>query len=241
MKWYNNFFATPIIGIKFQKRAKDIPLIEKIVCEHCEDGEWALSTAQGHKWVADNRDLAIHFEPGHVFVNRKYACKIEGKIGEMPKLIVPEPQSYETLVGEITSRIQDLWQTLCKYQEKLPGVMLIGLILKVDMPLDAIPPGIASLIEYLNKPWPNGLEAFNGSFMTNILEENEHVYRCHHNFQMQNSEAGHFLKMSLDYQKSFTSPVELDSSRLQTHLSKLIISGQEYFNKLGKEGIGDGI
>lgn len=239
MSWYNNFLATPFIGIEYASLRNEINAIESFMLNL--DNDFSIKRVSLSRWMAEKRGMQINLTPGDFVFVSKYVCDINGLPGKLPNVVMPETKTYEELLEKLINLCSETWEFLDNstrtYKNK--PVNRIGIVLNTQIPIEDIPPGIENLIQSQNELWGQKLDSFDFTFITKLSDDDSSVLKCHHIAKkvIDKKNGSESIEFSLDYQEYFKDRKTFTSSALKKQLNYLQKKAVLYFENFGKRGI----
>ncbi|MFP4308261.1 MAG: hypothetical protein ACLFQQ_13685 [Desulfococcaceae bacterium] len=117
----------------------------------------------------------------------------------------------------------------------------IGFVSSISLNSENLPPGIGEVMDYLRKPWDNGLLAFEGRFTSKLNRSNEDPFleQCHHHFKFTEDsleEVGY--QITLDWQRVFDKPKMFSKRNITKQIQNCKAKYLDYIEKFGEGNFG---
>lgn len=217
--WLNKVLAVPLIGVQLAEHDFDspharlkswTPSLGEITEMEIQTNQVRINTSKGMIISGDTRDISVRF-----LYSRK---EVPGEYGLEQFEYEREFTQYETLLEEQAELIVKIVPS--------KGVQRIGVLAHCEMTLDSIPPGV---VKYLERFGPKGkVINIESKICLEIDREDDHTDRCHHIVSHPGVE-NKKVKLVLDYQRVFDTPVRLSPK----NLASVIDRATAYFEEFG--------
>jgi hypothetical protein len=242
--WCDKLAATPAFGFKldthFASGASILsalspildPLIDdevqKFTLDQNAPFEISFTTEDGFKYGANHNRVHV------TFVYRMKTRIVSGSPPVMEMLSRPAP--YSELLPIVTNKAIEA--TLHVPSPKARKVRRVGVVAAVAVDAEDLPPGIASFLKYMGRPWGDMVDGFQIQITSQLAQDRELSDRCVHTLT-RSEIPGEPTFVTFDWQRTFTEGQLLTKQSLTALSEKAKVAALEYFEELAEGNIFD--
>jgi hypothetical protein len=245
MIWLDGVLAVPAVGIRILPKLSEWEKFEtfvyhfldnlqtkrKLDCEIKVEKPWALIISVksvGYSFRINSENLIADFT---------YQIGSEEQAGKFPAQRIPATRAYSDLLNEELEYIKEILSVAKNVREV--KFRRIGVVAKLILDKESIPPGISKWISHLGKPW-DGLLAAETLLTAKLHEEGGYSDKCLHflKFSEETPETG--FQFVLDWQRYFKEPITLDERDTFEKVKICRDEALSYFKRLGEGGLNYG-
>ncbi|MBU1247628.1 MAG: hypothetical protein KKB70_02930, partial [Proteobacteria bacterium] len=111
-----------------------------------------------------------------------------------------------------------------------------GLVARVTLASDSLPPGVDALKSQLAGSWNHPLLKLDSTATIRLAENDHWTELCHHKMTYENSVQAKQIRLNLDWQRMFKMPIELTSAETEEFLQIHLTAGLKYFERVADGG-----
>lgn len=236
MLWLDNILAVPAIGIRIKVEISElvnfrdniIPFFDFLNKKY-EKIEVKQKKLFGFSVEAPN--LSYTILPDNIIADYEYNVLQQEVSGSFPKTLTPELKSYTELLALIFDDIKYVIDIVGKLKHITYD--RIGIVAKVNLSQDSLPPGIISWIKYLSRPWGMDIIKCETLLLVKLNESIISSDQCHHliNFNETTPEKGYEFK--LDWQRIFKEPRPINFGKIIVDIEACKTEAINYFENFG--------
>lgn len=207
MSWCDKLFSVPSAGFELDAHFASgdalldsvSPIINrlsnkssKITIEKHESFALEFSFEDGFKYGFDHR---------RAYVNFQHKMRFRSVSGGLPVgELISTAQPYTTLLPAILDRLVEATLHLPRQRER--SFSRVGIVSTTDVNEEDLPPGIARMLQYFQRPWVKISGAFSIN-ITGIIDDNDRFMdRCVHQIKI-NEEEDVPMSIKLDWQRLY--------------------------------------
>jgi hypothetical protein len=188
-----------------------------------DDFNFEVSSEDGFKYGADANRVHVGF------IHRPKIKNISGGGPIMEMLSTTRP--FTKLLPDVISKLIDATLLLPDVQDR--KLKRCGIASTTPVDQADLPPGIASLIEYIGRPWRGLTNGFTIQFTANVSEQPFWKDRCIHT--LVRPEVGEdLMTLVFDFQRAFDQPRRTDRATLTAAAQEVEIEALKYFEALAE-------
>lgn len=236
MSWCDKLASTPTVGIFLEANFTPAAAIlnslsDKLTSYTLEDGDdFSVVTDDAFKLdIQLQRGFALHFEPTAANVTFRHRMKFRQTSAALPIAeLISKPDPYTHLLGEAANLLFDVAVLLPGANKR--KVTQVGVVSTTHVDLKDAPPGFVKFADYVSRPFPKGLQAFNTSLTVVTSEDGKGLDRCIQTFVRRQGDE--LCTIALDYQRHFNDPFYLRAGRLSQEFDSVRTSALRYMEDL---------
>ena len=237
MSWCDKLASTPAVGFGLDWHfapASDIldtlsPMLDKLVArdqptftvERPEQFSVSVTTLDGFQYGVDPNKVHVSF---HHRMKPKF---ISGGPPVMEMLSRPLP--YTSLLPEVSKKLVDITMNIPGPRNRF--INRVGIVSTTVVSPNEIPPGISRFIDYMSRPWPNGLRGYNFNIASEIQNSTHWTDQCIHNISRP-EDPEELITLQFDWQRIFHNGRARNKDVLTEILSEAQKNALKYFEEL---------
>jgi hypothetical protein len=188
-----------------------------------QQGGLSFTTKDGFVYAADHTRISVMFQ------HRMRAMPVSGGHPRMEMLSKPLP--YTELLVEVSSRLIQAARLLPNLNDR--KIFQVGIVTATRVAPEDVPPGITGFIEYLGRPWSDGISSFGVEVTSDFEKADNWSDRCVHKLiRPENTEE--LMSLNFDYQRKFMVGQPTSEAQMKTLLNKCSEDALEYFERLAE-------
>lgn len=231
--WLDAVPALPAIGIQLQLPwAVSLRWANLLAAEIDEWGTaFQVQSGPTNLIVETDDGLRTKLVPNNVIVEGALRLRSAEEAGSFYPIIErSEVRPFEQLLDAAAVRTGAVLRVLAA-QGPL-HVERIGVMASMRFREETLPPGLASIIAHLEKPWNSRLEKCETTLLANLHEQEGTVERCHHHVSFDRTKPGPLsFQVVLDWQRAFDTPVAFSERAVKPEIESAVKKAQAYFER----------
>lgn len=241
MSWTDKVLATPVIGFSivpdFHLAANYKNLISPLLNQLRQDGI-VFTVKDQVNWgfeIICNTGFEYRFDAGNIIVEFKYPVEQKREPGQLPSVTIQELTQFSELLDQCVNKAKNVVDIIIENYSI--QVIRIGVMARMALDFEHLPPGIQNTYNYLSSPWKNGLVKCETVLLSNIDLSDEKTDRCHHHIKVDTSEKNPQMEFILDWQRVFATYVTFKTMKqVNNYIDSSVVQALEYYNYFGQEG-----
>ena len=242
MSWLDSVLATPVIGLQLSpsfSSALSYPthlagfLDDLIQSEQTIN--FGLVQPAGIQVTLVNTGYVLKFDMNNAVADFQYQLKGEQTPGELPAFGSVDLVAYSAIVKRQVSLLSQAIIALAGQGSPLK-CNRFGLVARVAMASDSLPPGVEALKSQLSGSWNHSLIKLDSNATIRLAENDYWTELCHHKMTYENSVQAKQIGLNLDWQRMFKMPIELTSAVTDEFLKLHLTAGLDYFERVADGG-----
>lgn len=239
MSWCDKLASTPAVGFRFSPHHQSAdsilhaisPLLDKwakpleqgFTIERHESFGIHLLTDDGFQYVVDARRMFVEF---------KHRLRIKPQSGGPPIAeMLSKPRQFTSMLPEVSSRLIEAFSLINGPRSQM--LERVGIVTTTPIEGNEAPPGVIRLIQYLTKPWSDGLDNYQITISSNLKKTEEYVERCIHTI-IRPEDPDQLMTIKFDWQRVFTNPIVATEEILKKQVASAEVDALKYFEELGE-------
>ncbi|WP_125469936.1 hypothetical protein [Caulobacter vibrioides] len=243
MSWCDKLASTPTVGLRFTPLVTPsealIASLSPILSDLFRDDKpefnieaqdplsLTLITNDGYRYGIDATKVFVSFHHRHRLVPVS---------GDLPRLeLLSEAKPYTALLNDAVERIKRATILLPNLNKR--KINRIGIISSTGVDECDLPPGIARILEYVKRPFPQGISQMNFQ-VTNIIDKNkDYTDKCIYQIiKPLDTAEDQIMTLSFDWQREFHNERPVTEKSLDAICEEGRHCALEYFEHIG-EGV----
>ncbi|WP_141245445.1 hypothetical protein [Mesorhizobium sp. WSM3864] len=184
--------------------------------------------------IRHNNGFTYAVESNRVSIAYQHRVKFRNISGGRPVAeLISSPLPFSGLLDAAIDDIIEL--TLLLPIAKSSSINRVGIVSSTHADEDDMPPGVRKLIDFLAKPWPGALSAYQVSIVGNLPSSKEYEDRCIYGITKPDDDSD-IPNYKFDWQRGYVTSFPINKDTLQKEFQRNRKAAIEYFEKLA---IGD--
>ena len=204
--------------------------------------KWATLNKADFSIVSqDSFALGIQRENGFLYqfdtskssVTFQHQMRLRQTSGGLPIAeFVAEPLPFTALLEDAANQLLDISLMLAGSTGGR-SVKRIGIVSTTVVSEDDLPPGIRRFIEYVSRPWGDGVEGYNFTIIANLRQTGVYTTRCIHTITKPD-DPQELMTLRFDWQKTFEKPIPMVQDALSKEIVTAKNSALEYLEEVAE-------
>jgi len=242
MSWLDSVLATPVIGLKLSPSfgsALSYPTHLSGFLDDLLQSEqtvnFGLVQPAGVQVTLVNTGYILKIDINNAVADFQYPLKGEQTPGELPAFGSVDLIAYTAIAEKQVALLSQAIVALADQGHPLK-CNRFGLVARVAMASDSLPPGVEALKSQLSGSWNHPLIKLDSNATIRLAENDHWTELCHHKMSFENSVQGKQVGLNLDWQRMFKIPIELTSATAGEFLQFHLTAGLDYFERVADGG-----
>ncbi len=240
MNWLDGVMAVPTIGIRLDPNYKEMSdfrqhlesFIEQIRKEY---GKINIKSSQIWGYSVETIEEGFQFDltQNNLIITYAYPINQIPQPGKLPKLLLPKIYTFSELFEKILGYFKDISNKLDRLNDF--EFNRIGIVARVGLEMDSLPPGVEKWIDFLGRPWGAKIMRSESKLSVTLKEEKMFYERCHHGLTFDQEDMDkNGINLNLDWQRVFKKPLPMNPRELISQLTECKDNAFEYFQRYGE-------
>ncbi|MCK5690169.1 hypothetical protein KAI87_12905 [Myxococcota bacterium] len=241
--WLDSVMAMPLIGVAFEPNFVTSANIHQILGPFIEslDDKFGVDKIKPEPYqlfLQTGTGISVTVKSDSISVQQSRIVREKMHPGGDRRWEVDELEPYTPLLNTCQDITVDLLAALSEDSPLL--ISRIGVIAASELVMDALPPGVTSLVEYLSTPWgADRVELSNTTLLVNLGQDGEALDRCHHTIRFNLEQDPQRLEFNLDWQRIWPNQHIDGNQDLSGLLSGATTAAREYFQRVAEGNLED--
>jgi hypothetical protein len=242
MSWLDSVLATPVIGLQLSpsfSSALSYPshlsgFLDNLIKSE-QTVNFGLVQPAGIQVTLVNTGYVLKFDINNAVADFQYQLKGEQTPGELPAFGSVDLVAYSAIAEKQISLLSQAIIALAEQGSPLK-CNRFGLVARVTLASDSLPPGVDALKSQLAGSWNHPLLKLDSTATIRLAENDHWTELCHHKMTYENSVQAKQIRLNLDWQRMFKMPIELTSAETEEFLQIHLTAGLKYFERVADGG-----
>jgi len=237
MTWLDRVLATPSVGLTLKPELYSeheiFSSVRPLFDKWSKEGDVKVGQAELTLSFGTALGFIFTVRPDTIVVEFKCKFELKQRPGLLPVFPNVEAKKYSELLETTVQQTNDFVDHILAIRRRT--LTRIGVVAATRIDGECPPPGVASYIKHLQRPWQSPLIRCDSNLLSLLAEDTNKREQCHHRliFNQADEDKKNDFGLTLDWQRVMITPVELKSGAAQQHLQSSCSSALTYFERFG--------